>query len=110
VAQLGEPAAGGGQLAATAFGSTLFASLFTGAARSRYDATRALAARDRQGVRVRLRVHDSALAALPWELLYDPERGEFLALSQSSPVVRGAAQQPAAGALCRGRSRCASWR
>jgi hypothetical protein len=92
-AQLGEPAAGGGQLAATAFGSALFASLFTGAARSRYDATRALAARDRQGVRVRLRVHDPALAALPWELLYDPERGEFLALSQSSPVVRGVAQR-----------------
>jgi hypothetical protein len=92
-AQLGEPAAGGGQLAATAFGSALFASLFTDAARSRYDATRALAARDRQGVRVRLRVHDPALAALPWELLYDPERGEFLALSQSSPVVRGVAQR-----------------
>jgi hypothetical protein len=93
VAQLGEPAAGGGHLAPSALGATLFAALFAGAARSRYDATRALAARDRQGVRVRLRVHDATLAALPWELLYDPDRGEFLALSQSSPVVRGAAQQ-----------------
>mgnify|MGYP002377123656 CR=1 FL=1 len=93
VAQLGEPAAGGGRLRPQEYGAALFAALFTGAARSRYDATCALAARDRQGLRVRLRVHDPALAALPWELLYDPDRGEFLALSQSSPVVRGVTQR-----------------
>jgi hypothetical protein len=93
VAQLGEPAAGGGRLRPQEYGAALFAALFTGAARSRYDATCALTARDRQGLRVRLRVHDPALAALPWELLYDPDRGEFLALSQSSPVVRGVTQR-----------------
>ncbi len=93
VAQVGEPAAGNGRLTPAAFGTALFAALFTGAARSRYDATLALTARDRQGVRIRLRVHDAILATLPWELLYDAERGEFLALSQSSPVVRGVAQR-----------------
>ena len=93
VAQLGEPAAGGGRLTPAAFGTALFAAIFTGAARSRYDATLALTARDRQGVRIRLRVHDAVLATLPWELLYDAERGEFLALSQSSPVVRGVEQR-----------------
>ena len=93
VAQLGEPAAGGGRLTPAAFGTALSAAIFTGAARSRYDATLALTARDRQGVRIRLRVHDAALATLPWELLYDAERGEFLALSQSSPVVRGVEQR-----------------
>ena len=93
VAQLGEPAASNGRLTLPAFGAALFGAVFAGAARSRYDATFALAARDRQGVRIRLRVHDATLAALPWELLYDADRGEFTALSQSSPVVRGVEQR-----------------
>ena len=97
VVQLGEPASGGGKLTPADFGAALFDAVFTATARSRYDATCALAVRDRQGVRIRLRVHDAALAALPWELLYDPARGEFLALSQSSPLVRGVEQrQPVA--------------
>lgn len=93
VAGLGEPAESNGSTTPVAFGAALFAALFTGAARSRYDATVALAAQNRRGVRVRLRVYDMALAALPWELLYDADRGEFLALAQTSPVVRGVEQR-----------------
>jgi hypothetical protein len=31
---------------------------------------------------------DAKLAALPWEFLYDPRRGDFVALSTRSPLVR----------------------
>ena len=41
------------------------------------------------GVRLRLRLDDvPALAALPWEYLYDPQGRVFLALSSRTPVVR----------------------
>jgi hypothetical protein len=39
------------------------------------------------GLRIRLRVCDD-LATLPWEYLWDPEEGDFLALSHRSPIVR----------------------
>lgn len=42
-----------------------------------------------QGLRLRLRLNQvPELASLPWEYLYDPERGDFLCLSEETPVVR----------------------
>ncbi len=40
------------------------------------------------GLRLRIRPGDPRTAALPWELLYDGERGEFLALNPATPLVR----------------------
>ncbi len=40
------------------------------------------------GVRLRLRLNAPALAVLPWELLYSPERRLFLATSVETPVSR----------------------
>ena len=41
-------------------------------------------------MRLRLQVRDPALAALPWELLYDPRpaRDDFVCLSRNTPLVR----------------------
>ena len=41
------------------------------------------------GLRIRLLLTDvPALAELPWEILYDPARNQFLSLSTQTPVVR----------------------
>lgn len=55
---------------------------------------------------IALQIGDPALAALPWELLRDPETDRFLALSERTPFSRfqpgaatGGARSPAAGHL-----------
>lgn len=40
------------------------------------------------GLRLRLEIHPPPLAALPWELLYDPDQNLFLAASEDLSVVR----------------------
>lgn len=67
-----------------AFGARLFEALFApGDLRRAYDRVPA----DERPLRFRLVVDPPAVARIPWELLYDPERRAFLALEQS--VVRG---------------------
>ena len=39
-------------------------------------------------MRIKLRIESPELAALPWEYLYDGNRGDYLTLSASTPVVR----------------------
>ena len=48
------------------------------------------AEQDNVGLRLRLRFSEetSELATLPWEILYDPVQERFLALSESSPILR----------------------
>ncbi len=71
------------------FGSSLFKTLLGGKVRALYDACRSRAAREgRPGVRLRLRILAPNLAALPWEYLYDADRGEYLCLSRRTPLVR----------------------
>lgn len=41
-----------------------------------------------RALRIKLRILDPTLAAIPWELLHDQRFGEFLALSQETPLVR----------------------
>jgi len=51
--------------------------------------SRSLAARRRRGLRLYLDCADAPeLAALPWEWLYDPQAGEFPALSRLTPLAR----------------------
>jgi hypothetical protein len=70
------------------FGRQLFGALFAGdvavALRRSQDHVR----ERRKGLRLRLRIDDPQLAALPWEFAYDPERGDYVCLSMETPLVR----------------------
>ena len=71
-----------------AFGSRLFEALIDGpVAEAYYDAYRR-ATEQQQGLRLTISAGPPELAALPWEFLFDPRRGDFLALSTSTPLVR----------------------
>ncbi|MBW7884268.1 MAG: CHAT domain-containing protein, partial [Caldilineaceae bacterium] len=72
-----------------AFGTQLFDALFpAGSVRDAYTESLGVAdARDR-AVRLKLRIVDPALAAVPWELIYDQRLGEFSALLYDTAIVR----------------------
>jgi hypothetical protein len=72
-------------------GRRLFQSLFPGRVRELYQ--KSLGQVGDAGLRIKLKVNPNhpqllRLAALPWELLYDPVAESFLGLSQKSPIVR----------------------
>jgi len=69
------------------FGSRLFTALFQGDVGSRFRSSQGMTAQG-SGLRLRLRVEPGELIILPWELLYDPERREFLGLTGRTPIVR----------------------
>lgn len=71
----------------TDFGARLFSTLFHGDVLSRYAESMGMV-RERKGLRIRLRVVPPELAGLPWELLYDPEKHEFLGLSKRALITR----------------------
>jgi hypothetical protein len=84
---------GGGARAATAedlavqeLGRDLFKALFPGQIANRFQVSRGLAGD--QGLRIKLRISAPELVALPWEYLFDDERGDYLALAVDTPVVR----------------------
>lgn len=86
---LARQAQAGGAGGAAGFGRILFEHLF--AASGIHPAyAESLGAADARGqaLRIKLRILDPALAALPWELLYDQRFGEFVALAQDTPLVR----------------------
>lgn len=70
------------------FGRTLFDALLTRDVRSLYYESRREAARQDQGLRLKLRIQPPELAALPWEFLYDPREAEYVCLSRDTPLVR----------------------
>ncbi len=81
------------------FGEVLFAALLgTGQVAGCYRASTAVAATRQQRLRVVLRIDTPALAALPWEAMYDGETGAYLCrgdqLVRHVPV--GAVSQPLA--------------
>lgn len=43
------------------------------------------------GLRVRLRANDSGTASLPWELLFDKQQGDYLALNPRTSITRNSA-------------------
>ncbi len=49
---------------------------------------RAVKSQGRDGVRLRLRILDPQLSALPWEYLYDTRLRDFIALDPTFPLVR----------------------
>jgi tetratricopeptide (TPR) repeat protein len=92
LAELEDAVLGGGGTAAgqdtQTFGSQLFDALLTGEVRTVYDRSRQAVAVQNEGLRLKLRVNAPELATVPWEFLYDPRAGEFLALSRLTPIVR----------------------
>ena len=68
------------------FGLALFDALMSGDVRSLYDVSQTKAGS--KGLRIKLRIADPGLAALPWEFLWDPRRRDFVCLSTYTPVVR----------------------
>ena len=86
--------------AAREFGQALFEALLPGRLGRLYDLSRRTAEGQGRGLRLRLRVLDPALAALPWELLYDPGQDEYLCRMAATPVVRHVeAERPIPGTL-----------
>lgn len=74
--------------AVQSFGLDLFNALISNEVRARYDVSRGLAEREDKGLRLILRIREPELAALPWEFLYDPRKGEYVCLSRSTPIIR----------------------
>jgi tetratricopeptide (TPR) repeat protein len=70
------------------FGCCLFDALFPAPIAARYRASLGLARGQGQPLRVRLRLEEPKLAALPWEYLFDGEEDRFLAASPETPLVR----------------------
>ena len=69
-------------------GESLFISLLDGLTGKVYQQALDVAAGKSQGLRIKLALKDTELDALPWEFLYDPMRGDFVALSGNSPFLR----------------------
>ncbi len=70
------------------FGLTLFNTLFVGEIGKCYAYSWREADQQGKGLRVKLRILSPEMAAIPWEFLYDPGRGEYVCLSRNTPVVR----------------------
>ena len=84
----GNEAAGPGDL--QDFGAQLYQAAFGGAVGACLVRSLDRARQAGAGLRIRLRIDDRlpALADLPWEYLYAPELGRFLALSADTPLLR----------------------
>lgn len=74
-------------------GRHLFEFLFSGPVHTTYIASREAARAQGRNLCIKLRLHPPApnspdLGALPWELLFDPQDKNFIALSGRTPLVR----------------------
>ncbi|MBX3059954.1 MAG: SUMF1/EgtB/PvdO family nonheme iron enzyme [Anaerolineae bacterium] len=74
--------------AVLAFGKSLFEFLMHGEIGRRYEVSYDRCQREEKGLRLKLRIQDPTLAALPWEFLYDQRFDQYLALSQRTPLLR----------------------
>jgi hypothetical protein len=70
------------------FGTTLFNALFAGDVAKAFRESTFKARSERKGLRVRMRIEEAKLSALPWEFLYDPHAGDFICLQSDTPLVR----------------------
>jgi hypothetical protein len=78
-----------GLRATRAFGQELFEVLFTGEVGHLYvESLKEARRKPNRGLRVKLRAQGPELAALPWEFLLDDRRGDFICLSNTTPLVR----------------------
>ena len=78
-------------------GRRLFESTFSGAVRTAYRTSMAVASERGTGVQIALRLTAPGLAALPWETLFDAETGAYLC--RKEPLVRHVPAPHAAAAL-----------
>lgn len=84
-----DSAAAGSNAAPQVVGGALFDAVFRGDILSCLRRSWDAAQRGGKGLRIRLRLSETPeLAALPWELLYDRDSANFLALSRETPLVR----------------------
>lgn len=89
VLPLGADVAGSGQEAVLELGRGLFDAFFAGQIGRVYEASLIEARRQPdRGLRMKLRTQAPELAVLPWELLYDEARGDFVCLSSTTPLIR----------------------
>jgi hypothetical protein len=71
------------------FGGKLFEAVFSGDIEHLFRSSLDSAAREKKGLRIRLRLpEDSDLHMKPWEFLFDTEGREFLAVREHTPLVR----------------------
>ncbi len=90
LAQLARPDLRPGQAVLRECGAALFAALLARDVRDLWLSARAdLDAGRIDGLRVRLHAASTAVADLPWETLYDADRGHMLAASTHTTLVRG---------------------
>jgi hypothetical protein len=86
---LGRLPAAGRQEALMALGTELFGALLPASVDTAFRQSLAATRQRGAGLRLRLRLDEvPELAALPWEALYDPVSGEYLAVSTETPLVR----------------------
>lgn len=70
------------------FGQMLFGAVFRDDVYSLFTESRADAKRRGKGLRIRINCTAPELISLPWEFLCDPARGDFLALKDTTPIIR----------------------
>jgi formylglycine-generating enzyme required for sulfatase activity len=84
-----QPGAQQSRLSPQEFGKRLFETVFAGELGGLFGKSLVVAREREAGLRLRLSVDEtSGLAELPWEFLYAPSLGRFLALSNETPLVR----------------------
>jgi len=81
-------AANPSEAAVQALGILLFETLFTGHVLLNLRRAIAQAEFEKAALRIQLAIEPNELSALPWELLFDPETKQFLALSNHTTLVR----------------------
>ncbi len=69
-------------------GGKLMESLLAGGVRTCWEMTRMRAKEQQKRIRLKLRLQSPELAALPWELLYEQQRGDYVALMRDVSIVR----------------------
>ena len=70
------------------FGQQLFDALLTGGVRARYEVALEHVRQQDKGLRIRLNIASPLLNSLPWEFLYDEQRGEYICLCNDTVLVR----------------------
>lgn len=70
-------------------GGALFKSIFNGSVAERFRSSLAIAQRENNRLRIRLRLSGAPkLIDIPWELLFDEETNNFICLSVNTPIIR----------------------
>lgn len=84
------------ELSPEGFGSALFQALFSDQVLALYRKSLSMAGKPGGANRIPVKLNIVAwqLAHLPWELLYDTEKGEFLGFGEDTPVVRFVDREP----------------